>query len=58
VLIKDGTVETLSQGKWVKAGPGSIIFNASNKEHSLKNAGSTPATYFAVNWKTGRTPKP
>lgn len=57
VLIKEGTVETLSQGKWVKAGPGSIIFNAANEEHSLKNAGTTPATYFVVNWKTDRTPK-
>jgi len=57
VLIKEGNVETLSQGKWVKAGPGSIIFNASNEEHSLKNSGTTPATYFVVNWKTDKTPK-
>jgi len=57
VLIKEGTVETLSRGKWVKAGAGSIIFNAANEEHSLKNAGTTPATYFVVNWKTDRTPK-
>ena len=28
VIIKEGTVETLSGGVWKKAGPGSIIFNA------------------------------
>jgi len=57
VIIKEGTVETLSSGKWVKAGPGSIIFNASNELHGLKNIGSTPATYHVINWKTESTPK-
>lgn len=56
VIIKEGTVETLSSGKWVKAGPGSIIFNASDELHGLKNVGSTPAIYHVINWKTDRTP--
>jgi XRE family transcriptional regulator, regulator of sulfur utilization len=56
VIIKEGTVETLSHGKWVKAGPGSIIFNASNELHGLKNVGTTPATYHVINWKTDKTP--
>jgi len=53
VIIKEGTVETLSNGKWIKAGPGSIIFNASNELHALKNVGTTPATYHVISWKTG-----
>ena len=56
VIIREGQVETLSGGAWKKLGPGSIIFNASNSEHALRNIGTTPATYFVVNWKTAATP--
>jgi XRE family transcriptional regulator, regulator of sulfur utilization len=56
VIIKEGTVETLSNGEWKKLGPGSIIFNASNEMHELKNVGTTPATYHVINWKTNLTP--
>lgn len=57
VIIKEGTVETLSNGQWVKAGPGSIIFEASNELHSLKNIGPGPTTYHVINWTTDKTPK-
>lgn len=57
VIIDQGTVETLSGGKWERLGPGSVIFNASNSEHALKNVGTTPATYHVINWKTPATPK-
>jgi XRE family transcriptional regulator, regulator of sulfur utilization len=57
VIIKEGTVETLSNGEWKKLGPGSIIFNASNEMHELKNISTTPATYHVINWKTDLTPK-
>jgi XRE family transcriptional regulator, regulator of sulfur utilization len=56
VIIREGTVETLSGGVWKRIGPGSVIFNASNSEHALKNVGDTPATYFVINWKSGDTP--
>ena len=58
VIIKEGTVETLSNGQWVKAGPGSVIFEASNELHSLKNVGTGPTTYHVINWTTDKTPKP
>jgi quercetin dioxygenase-like cupin family protein len=57
IIIREGTVETLSNGKWVRTGPGSIIFNASNELHGLKNVGTTPATYHVINWRTASTPK-
>jgi quercetin dioxygenase-like cupin family protein len=57
IIIREGTVETLTKGEWKRLGPGSIIFNASNEEHALRNVGTTPATYHVVNWTTGTTPK-
>ena len=56
VLIKEGTVETLSNGEWKRVGPGSIIFNASNQMHGLRSVGPGPATYFVVNWTSSDTP--
>jgi XRE family transcriptional regulator, regulator of sulfur utilization len=43
-------VETLSLGEWKRLGPGSIIFNASNELHGIRNVGTGPATYHVVNW--------
>jgi len=56
VLIDQGTVEVLSAGKWRRIGPGSIVFNASNSPHALRNVGSGPAHYRVVNWSTAATP--
>ena len=50
IIIREGTVETLSLGEWKRVGPGSIIFNASNELHGIRNVGTTPATYHVVNW--------
>lgn len=58
IVIREGTVETLSNGQWKKVGPGSVIFNASNQLHALKNVGTTPATYHVINWKSPGTTKP
>ena len=49
VLIRQGTVETLSGGSWKRLGPGSVIFNASNSLHvhstrSEMSALSPPST--------------
>jgi len=56
VIIRQGTVETLSDGSWKRIGPGSIIFNASNSLHALRNVGTTPAVYDVINWKSATTP--
>ena len=52
VIVREGTVEVLSNGEWKKVGPGSVIFNASNQLHALKNVGTTPAVYHVINWKS------
>jgi len=57
VIIREGTVEALVQGEWKRVGPGSVIFNASNQLHGLKNVGDTPATYHVINWTSATTPK-
>jgi quercetin dioxygenase-like cupin family protein len=56
VIIKEGTVEVLVNGKMLRAGPGSVVFNASNQLHALRNVGTTPATYHVINWKSSKTP--
>jgi len=52
IIIREGTVETLSDGVWKRVGPGSVIFNASNSLHALKNVGTTPAVYHVINWSS------
>jgi quercetin dioxygenase-like cupin family protein len=51
VIVREGTVEVLVNGKLSRVGPGSVVFNASNQMHSLRNVGSGPATYHVINWK-------
>ncbi len=57
IIIREGTLETLSGGTWKRVGPGDVIFNASNQMHGLKNVGTTPATYHVVNFRTAATPR-
>jgi quercetin dioxygenase-like cupin family protein len=57
VIIKEGTVESLANGMVKRVGPGSVIFQASNQLHGMKNVGTTKATYHVIKWKTAKTPK-
>ena len=52
IILREGTVEALVHGEWKRLGPGSIIFQASNELHGIKNVGTGPATYHVVNWTT------
>jgi quercetin dioxygenase-like cupin family protein len=56
IILRQGTVETLSNGEWVRVGPGSVIFNGSNQLHGFKNVGTEPAIYHVINVKTEKTP--
>jgi quercetin dioxygenase-like cupin family protein len=52
LIVKEGQVEALVNGELKRGGPGSLIFQASNQMHNIKNVGSTPATYHVINWKS------
>jgi quercetin dioxygenase-like cupin family protein len=50
IIVKEGLIESTQNGEVKKVGPGSIIFESSNQLHGLRNAGTTPATYFVIKW--------
>jgi XRE family transcriptional regulator, regulator of sulfur utilization len=56
IIIKEGTVEVLNNGEMKRIGPGSVILQASNQLHSIKNVGTTPATYHVFKWISEKTP--
>lgn len=57
IILREGECETLSDGKWVKVEPGSVVFNASNSLHGFRNVGTTPATYHVINWSPNKQAK-
>lgn len=52
IVVKEGTVESLVGGELKKVGPGSVIFQASNQTHAIKNVGDVPATYHVIRWNS------
>jgi uncharacterized cupin superfamily protein len=52
IVVKEGTVESLVNGNLVRVGPGSVIFQAANQMHSIRNVGDTPATYHVIKWNS------
>ncbi len=54
IILREGECETLSNGSWIKVGPGSVVFNASNSLHCIRNVGATPATYHVINWSPNK----
>jgi mannose-6-phosphate isomerase-like protein (cupin superfamily) len=57
IIVKEGTVEAVSDGKVEIAGPGSVIFFQSHTVTQLRNPGKIPATYTVVYYLTPLTPK-
>src|SRR3954470_7746212 len=58
IIIREGDCETLSDGKWVKVGRGSVVFNASNSLHGFRNVGAMPAVYHVINWSPNKNTPP
>ena len=56
LVVREGTVEALVLGEWKRLGPGSVIFQATNELHGIRNAGTVPATYHVINWTSAATP--
>ena len=48
VMVREGMLEIMIEGKITKAGPGSVVVVASNEFHGWKNAGTTQAHYFVL----------
>ena len=56
ILLKEGQLDVMINGKTQQIGPGSIVFVSSNDEHGWKNSGTTAATYYVLRLRTERTP--
>lgn len=52
VIIREGTVETFLGDRSQVVGPGSVIFQAANQMHTIKNVGTVPATYHVIKWNS------
>jgi quercetin dioxygenase-like cupin family protein len=52
LIVKEGTVESLVNGELKRVGPGSVIFQAANQMHSIRNVGAVPATYHVIKWNS------
>jgi len=52
IIVKEGTVESLVNGETRRLGPGSVIFQASNQMHGIRNVGKVPAVYHVFKWNS------
>jgi uncharacterized cupin superfamily protein len=48
MIVKEGTLETVQNGRTNIVETGGIIFQASNEMHGLRNAGTNRATYYVL----------
>jgi len=52
IIIKQGTLDAMVNGVTRRVGPGSVIFQAANQLHAIKNVGDTPAVYHVIRWNS------
>jgi len=52
LLVKEGQLEVSMNGRKEEAGPGALVFIASNDAHNVTNVGVVPATYYVINYVT------
>jgi len=52
ILVKDGDFELTVNGRKQHAGPGAMVFLASNDPHNARNSGNKPGTYYVLNFVT------
>jgi quercetin dioxygenase-like cupin family protein len=52
LLVKEGDFEVSINGVKHHAGPGSLVFFATNDPHNAKNVGAKPGTYYVINFVT------
>ena len=52
ILVKDGDFEFSLNGVKHPAGPGAMVFFASNDPHNARNVGKKPGTYYVLNFVT------
>ena len=52
LIVQQGTVETLLGDRTERVGPGSVIFQAANQLHGIRNVGEVPAVYHVIKWNS------
>jgi quercetin dioxygenase-like cupin family protein len=52
IIIKQGTLEAMVNGVTRRVGPGSVIFQAADQLHGIRNVGDTPAVYHVIRWNS------
>ena len=57
IIVKEGTIEVFVGDKWVRVGPGSVVFNAANAPQAMRNVGDGPATYHVIMFRPASMPK-
>ena len=57
IIVKEGTIEAYVHDKWVRVGPGSVIFNAANVLQAMRNVGDGPATYHVIMFRPAAATK-
>jgi mannose-6-phosphate isomerase-like protein (cupin superfamily) len=48
IIVKEGALQSMQNGATTVLGPGSVVFEASNDLHGLRNAGEGPASYYVI----------